>query len=125
MAVSQISTNIVDRPPLVLANHLLPLRVLLPDHLPALICLPTLPSFLPFLDNLRLLDESARRKVDVFLINAAALVILGMDDCEVVKTEEEDKKVYIDLGLLSHLKTLKGKVKKLINLQSLEDAITR
>ena len=65
MAVSQISANIADRPPLVLANQLLPLRVLLPHHLLALLCLPTLPSFLPFLDNLRLLHESARRKVSV------------------------------------------------------------
>ena len=56
---------IVDnRPPLLPANNLLPLRVLLlADHLPALLGLPTLPPIMPLLDNICLVDEPARRKV--------------------------------------------------------------
>ena len=57
--------RVVDnRPPLLLANNLLPLRVLLlADHLPALLGLPTLPPIMPLLDNICLVDEPARRKV--------------------------------------------------------------
>ena len=89
MAVSQISANIEDRPPLVLANHLLPLRVLLPYHLPALLCLPTLPPFLSFLDYLRLLDESARRKVDVLSDKCSSFSYFGLD---VRKSENKRKR---------------------------------